>query len=308
MNLDAQYADFKSRGGVIDLTNRVKLAFTGADRVRYLNGQITARLTGKAGVIPSCVTTAKGKLCADIFVSTWDDFILLDADPAVAATLPARMEKYIVADDVAVTEVPEKGLIHCVGIEPAEIADLAPALPANRFGIAGSDIKLLEPEVLPGVWEKLAGRFAVISEELAECLRIEAGIPRWGFDLDENTLPAEAGLDRTHVDFHKGCYIGQEVISRIKSVGHVNRTLRGFTTQERETLAAKSRIFAADEMDKEIGVITSIANSPRLHRPIALGYLRRGAPEFGLMATSIETPDAPVRVETVNLPFASERA
>ena len=308
MNIHAQYATVKSRGGVIDLSSRVKLAFSGADRLRYLNGQVTARLVGNTGVIPACVTTAKGKLCADVFVSIWDEFILVDADSAVSTTLPERMEKYIVADDVAVAQVSQKALIHCIGVKPDQISDLAPAMPATRFGIPGCDLKLIELSAFPAVWERLSERFAVISDELAECLRIEAGIPRWGFELDENTLPAEAGLDRTHVDFHKGCYIGQEVISRVKSVGHVNRTLRGFITQERETFAAKSRIFSRDEMDKEIGRITSVANSPALDRPIALGYLRRGAPECGLIAVPIEAPHEPVRIETVNLPFTPESA
>jgi folate-binding protein YgfZ len=308
VNLQNQYAAVKSRGGVINLSHRVKLAFTGADRIRYLNGQITARLTGKPGIIPACVTSAKGKLCADIFVSTWEQLVVVDADPAVAATLPARMEKYIVADDVEMTEAPEKALLHCVGITPAQIADLAPALPSTRFGIPGCDLALVDTHELPALWEALTSRFAIVTDELAECLRVEAGIPRWGFELDDNTLPAEAGLDRTHIDFHKGCYIGQEVISRVKSVGHVNRSLRGFVTQNRETIDAKSRIFSVDYLDKEIGFITSVANSQALNRPIALGYLRRGMPESGLMAVSPEAPDAPVRLELSNLPFTHERA
>lgn len=308
MNIREQYAEVKSRGGIINLSSRLKLAFTGTDRVRYLNGQVTSRIAGDSRVIPACVTTAKGKLCADVFVSVWDDLVVVDADSAVASTLPARMGKYIVADDVSIATVTDKALIHCAGVTPVQISDLGHAKLATRFGIPGCDLELFETSALPSLWERLAERFAVISEELAECLRIEAGIPRWGFELDENTLPAEALLDRTHVDFHKGCYIGQEVMSRVKSVGHVNRTLRGFITQDRGNIAAKSRIFSRDKMDREIGRITSVAKSPASERPIALGYLQRGAPEHGLVAVSIEAPHEPVMIEAAQLPFTLETA
>ncbi len=306
MSLHTDYEAVKRNGGIIDLSHRVKLAFTGADRVRYLNGQITARLDGRNGVLPTCVTTAKGKLCADVFVSTWQDYILLDADAAVADSLPARMEKYIVADDVALADFSAKTLLHCIGIAPAQIAEITQAMPSTRFGISGCDIQPFDHEAQPAIWEKLTARFAVVSEELAEVLRIEAGIPRWGFELNENTLPAEAGLDRTHVDFKKGCYIGQEVISRIKSVGHVNRALLGFLTPNRELLSPGSRISSMEDPAKNLGIITSAADSPALNRPIALGYLHRSAPNFGLMASAPDAPDAPVPIEITTLPFQKQ--
>lgn len=284
-------ASIKENGGVLDLVSRVKLSFTGNDRIRYLNGQVTAKLTGASGVQPACITTAKGKLCADVFISTLTDAIIVDADSAVAETLPPRLEKYIVADDVTVADVThDAALIHCAGVTVEQlkaVSDLR-GLPSARLGIPGCDLFIPNRDDLPAIWQKLTAQFPAISDELAELLRIEAGIPRWGYELDENTLPAEAGLDRTHVDFHKGCYIGQEVISRIKSVGHVNRSLRRFASPNGEPIPVGSRIFTADAPEKDLGIITSAALS------IALGYLRRGAPEHGLF---VGLPEAPIAID-----------
>ena len=124
----------------------------------------------------------------------------------------------------------------------------------------------------------LAGVLSELSEPLLESLRIEAGIPRWGRELDENTLPPEAGLERTHIDYAKGCYIGQEVISRLKSIGHVNRRLVGFVAAENEPLKPGLRLFAPDNDAAEIGTLTSAAWSFALEKPVALGYLKRGSP------------------------------
>ncbi len=99
-------------------------------------------------------------------------------------------------------------------------------------------------------------------------------MPRWGAELTEETLPPEAGLDQTAIDYHKGCYIGQEVISRIKSVGHVNRHLAGFTAPA--PLAPGMTLHPADDPGKTAGEITSAAWSFGLETWAALGYLKRG--------------------------------
>ena len=301
MSIRDDYAEVKKRGGVFDLKSRLKLLFTGNDRIRYLNGQVTAKLTGTIGVQPACVTTAKGKLCADVFISTFPDAVMVDADGLVAESLPARLEKYIVADDVVIEDITSSAsLFHCAGIPAEQVNDIAPAFASNRLGIPGADLLIRSGEDSRPVWEKLSARFPTITDELAEVLRIEAGIPRWGYELDENTLPAEAGLDRTHVDFHKGCYIGQEVISRIKSVGHVNRSLRRFMSQNREFITAKSRISSLDGPEKDLGIITSSAFSFALDRVIAVGFLRRGALESGLVSTDPHGINAPVLLDLID--------
>src|SRR5439155_25836926 len=118
----------------------------------------------------------------------------------------------------------------------------------------------------------MRGEFVELDKNLVESFRIEAGIPKWGAELDENTLPQEAGLERDAIDFHKGCYVGQEVISRIKSVGHVNRHLRGFVQMDGEQpLRTGMKLFLPEAPEKEAGSITSAAYSFGLARQAALG-------------------------------------
>lgn len=294
------YREFQRRGGVIDLASRLKLLFTGADRLRYLNGQLTANLVAakNPSVVPACVTTAKGKLCADVFVSLGPGGILIDADASLADTLAARMERYIVADDVVMEVATDRiAIIHAIGIPAERLAPFSP-LASNRYGIEGFDIFPPFRADLPPIWENLTAEFPVLSDELLEVIRIERGVPRWGYELGEDTLPPEAGLDRTHIDYHKGCYIGQEVISRIKSVGHVNRELAGFTADA--PIPPGASILSGAQ---SCGEITSTAWSFALERPIALGYLRRSAPRDSLTARSAEPGSEPVPITVCDLPF-----
>ena len=308
--LQHEYREFRARGGVVDLTSRTKLLFTGADRVRYINGQVTANIAAlkPPAVAPACVTTAKGKLSAEIFVTVRPNDIVIDADSVVADVLPPRLEKYIIADDVTMEEVTDKAaLFHLLGVPAEKVASIArgAVLPNRRFGMPGWDLLLDSRTELAPIWNELAASYPVLSETLLELIRIEQGVPRWGFELGPDTLPAEAGLDRSHVDFHKGCYIGQEVISRVKSVGHVNRKLSGFTSKTGQAIPPGAKLFHTENLTREIGQITSSAFSFALDRPIALGYLRRGAPAEGLLAMAAESPDAPMRVTLHPLPFLS---
>ena len=270
-------------GGIADLSDRVKLRLSGADRVRYLNGQVTANVQRLAPgeSRPACVTTAKGRLCADVFVHATAEALFLDADSSVRETLPPRLERYIISDDATLEDVSEEfRLLHLIGgaIEHPGVREIAAfSSRANRFGRIGLDVWLPPADfanALPG----LSATYPILDERLLESLRIEAGIPRWGRELDENTLPPEAGLERTHIDYAKGCYIGQEVISRLKSIGHVNRRLAGFSASGTDPLQPGMRLFSPGENAAEIGTLTSAAWSFALEKPVALGYLKRGSP------------------------------
>ena len=280
-----RYRRFLEVGGVADLSDRVKLRLTGADRVRYLNGQVTANVQKLAPgeVRPACVTTAKGRLCADIFVHATADALFVDADAAVRETLPPRLERYIISDDATLDDVSEEfRLLHLLGAamdHPGICERAAFSSRVNRFGRTGLDVWLAAADLAP-----LSASFPILDEPILESLRLEAGIPRWGRELDENTLPPEAGLERTHIDYAKGCYIGQEVISRLKSIGHVNRRLAGFVAMENGALQPGLRLFAPDNDAAEIGTLTSAAWSFALEKPVALGYLKRGSPMGELLA------------------------
>lgn len=295
-----RYRQFQERGGVADFSSRLKLRVTGADRVRFLNGQFTANVTRlRAGhALPACLTTAKGRLCGKAVLHLAGESVLIDAEAALRESLAARLEKYIIADDVAVEDVTDGlRLIHLLG-DVAPGADLIAASVCvdrvHRFARDGWDLVLM-PEAFATVWPALTTSAVELDPELQEIIRIEAGVPRWGFELDENTLPPEAGLDRTHIDYHKGCYVGQEVISRLKSVGHVNRELTGFISHG-GPIARLAKLFAPGDDEHPIGTITSTAFSFALERHVALGYLKRGAgfPEVIARSTEPGTPETVV--------------
>ena len=301
------YREFEQRGGLVDLSDRVKLRLTGTDRVRYLNGQVTSNvsLLPEGEGHPSCVLTAKGKLCADIWISARPDALFVDADLSLRDSLPARLGRYIIADDVELEEVTDQWrLLHVIGSAPQEVpSEGGSASNARRFGFAGRDF-LVHPDAFEKTWRAVAATRPVLNAEMLDSIRVERGIPRWGCELTEATLPPEAGLDRTHVDYQKGCYVGQEVISRLKSVGHVNRRLVGLLAADRALAPlAGMKLFAGTDRERSVGDVTTAAWSFALDRPVALGYLKRGAAMQDLVACAIETPGAEVRVTAQELPF-----
>jgi len=275
------YAEIKRRGGKADLSARARFELTGADRVRFLNGQVSSdvrRLSAGCAQY-ACVLTAKGKMSGDVFITAEADRLLLDADASLRESLAARLERYIISDDVTLRDITdETALIHIFGLPEAA------GVRSRRFGADGFDL-LMPVENFPRAWKALAPPAA--NEELLEVLRVEAGLPRWGRELTEETLPVEAGLDKTAIDYDKGCYIGQEIISRLKSVGHVNKQLSGFVSAS--PLEPGARLQAPD--GREAGWLTSAVYSFGLEKYAALGYLKRGV---ALGACQVEARELPL--------------
>jgi len=271
---------------VWDLSERTQLVFKGADRLRYLNGQLTQDLKKLtlSQALPACVTTAKGRLQADVWVALDEDAIRLDAEPELREALAARLERYIVADDVTLEDrTGEVGLLHCVGFNPTEHPVLKefPAISAARLHESGWDVRVPVERL-----DSLRTAFKGMLKDSAtwERLRVERGIPRWGNELTEDTLPPEAGLERTHIDYHKGCYIGQEVISRLKSVGHVNRTLCRFRGEGALLPSVGAPIFVLGTEAPSVGTLTSVVAAEDGFR--ALGYVKRGHSEQTFSTTA----------------------
>ena len=240
----------------------------GADAFRYLNGQVTRDLTRLGGneMFPSCILTPRGKLCSDLLIRRDGVDLIVESDPPLGEALVARLERYIVADDVSLSVEPPRRVIHVFGgMIAREPLASAGGICVSRMGDHGKD---LDPSMAgdPGVEIP-----ALLDPSVVEVLRIERGIPKWGAELTEETLPPEAGLDRTHIDYDRGCYPGQEVISRLKSIGRVNRLLHGF--KAKDPLHAGMKILSSEE--KEIGSLTSVADLPGGSGSIALGYLPR---------------------------------
>jgi len=201
--------------GWIDLSSRAKFLLRGPDAERYLNGQTTndVRRATPGLAMPSLITTAKGKIEADVFIARpGPDSFFIDAPDELREALQIRLDRYLIADDAEISDVTEEfGLVHVLGAEP-EVPEGAVMRKANRYGIDGWDL-------LGGPGISLAQPGTALTPDDLEPVRIAHGIPRWGAELSADVLPQEARLEERCLDFHKGCYIGQEVISRIKSVG-----------------------------------------------------------------------------------------
>jgi tRNA-modifying protein YgfZ len=284
---------------LIDLSNRAKIRVAGADRVRFLNGQLTNDLReAKPGqTIYACVLTAKGRLCGDLFGTPIEDAFLLDCHPSLRETLPVRLEKYAIADEVEFSDqTDEFCLFHTLtptlpdGILPEGIVSRS-----NRFGLDGCD--LLVPITLKNVVPQLLKEPVLPAAEV-ETFRIERGIPEWGHELSEDVIPNEAGLDQRAVSYTKGCYVGQEVISRLKSLGHVNRKLCGVQLIEGSVLTSGDKLV--NDSGQQTGFVTSAAMSSKLGAFIGLAYIKRNFDKPG-SRYRVQNPDNSDLIGTAEL-------
>lgn len=324
----AEHTALRETAGVLDLSFRSRLCLTGADRVRFLHGQITNDVKGlRPGEgCYAALVTAKGKMQSDLNVFCLADELLLDFEPGLTQAVTQRLEKFIVADDVQVVDVaPHYGLLSVQGPRAEELRAFAD-LPANQLGSVKiseptlGDIYLMNNARLGSTGFDLfipTNSFEVVADILnvaapsaagracgwiaLETARIEAGIPRFGADMDETNIPLECGIEARAVSYNKGCYIGQEVINRIHSLGHVNRELVGLRlADDLQTLPVRGDKLFKD--GKEIGRITSAVYSRTLKANIALGYVRREANAVGTeLKLGSEEGNSGVRI--VELPF-----
>jgi len=326
-----EYRALRESAGALDLSFRSRICLAGNDRVRFLHGQITndvKKLRDGEGCY-AALTTAKGKMESDLNVFSLPDELLLDFEPGLAEKISRRLEKFIVADDVQITDAaPYYGLLSVQGpkaeqvISAAGLANgalekersigkisdgaLGEIYLANlpRLGMNGFDV-FAPNQSLGAVADKLAAAAKDVGGRLCgwtafETARIEAGIPRFGADMTEANLPMECGIDQA-MSFNKGCYIGQEVLNRVHTMGHVTKELRGLRLAD--DLKALPR--AGDKLfhnGKETGFVTSAVKSPALKANIALGYVRREANATGteLMLKAAEGESV---VKIVELPF-----
>jgi folate-binding protein YgfZ len=253
-----------------DLSTRVKLRVSGADRLRFLNGQLTndVRKASEATALEACVLNAKGKMDAHLFLHANGDSFLLDADSALQSILQARLERYIIADDVLVEDVTARfSIFHVLGESAPALTISARVICADRFGLPGYDI-WIEAREHDQLAAELSKTFSRCDENCADTFRIEQGIARWGRELTGEIIPIEANLEQRCVDYEKGCYIGQETISRMKMSGQRNKQLCGLISVKNVPLDPGARLTVEG---KDVGWITSATRSG--DREIALAYV-----------------------------------
>lgn len=258
----------------VDLGTPALLEFRGPDAVRFLNGQLTQDVRKVAGgklTLPSCVTDAKGKLQFRIHLTEGPEGVLwIEGPEGRAEDLEMRITRYLIADDVEVSDLTGKfHLFHVIGDAP-EAPEGTIVRVSNRYGVEGTDWWLPAGASLPADMEPF-------DVDILEHTRISNGIPAWGSELVEGMLPPEAALEETDISYHKGCYIGQEVISRIKSAGKVNKRLTRFT------LDASAPVVPGS-LENGAGELTSISPLGETGTRHALGYVKRGAGDLSIRA------------------------
>ena len=287
----------------LDLSPRAKLRVTGADRFRCLNGQITndLRKASETGAIEACVLNAKGKLNAHIFITALGEMFLIDAEPELRETLRARLERYVIADDVQIEDATDEFSLFHVLTEQPPARGSGRIVSTRRFAAAGWDV-WSDSRRHDAVQDELASAYAFVDSAAADVMRIEQGLPRWGRELTDEIIPIEANLEERAIDYQKGCYIGQEVISRIKMSGQTNKRLCGLISLNNTPLQPAMKLVAPSASGKEAGWLTSATRSQQLGKEIALGYVKRGfnSPGTNLNALS---PDAAIPVDVVSLPL-----
>src|SRR5713101_1299147 len=247
---------------LFDLSGRAKVRIMGSDRLRFLNGQVTndVRKATESAAIEACVLNAKGRMNGHVFLSAAQDCFLADADPELREVLLARLERYVIADDVQIEDVTDQLSIFHVLSRTAPNLGARRIISAHRFGETGWDL-WTERVLYDAVLQQLSPTYGLLDHAAAEIARIEHGIPRWGRELTDEIIPIEANLEERAIDYEKGCYIGQEVISRIKMSGQTNKRLHGLVSLDEVPLKAGMKLVAALAKGKEAGWITSATRS-----------------------------------------------
>ncbi len=327
-DVEGEVRAVREAAGVLDRSDRAYLTASGPDAASFLQRMTSNEVSGlEAGQGRyGLQLDAQGHIIADFYLLRMDDHILLETDWARREPLREVLEKHIIADDVEVSDASER--LASLSVEGPQAERVLKAalsqgvIPGKELNHAW--VRLHEAPVLvvrlsetgeegfrlifvveyaQNVWEALTAQrrhvdWKPVGHAALNILRTEEGIPWYGADIDERTLPPEAGLGQRAISYTKGCYLGQEIIERIRSRGHVNRKLVGLTLEGALPAAGAKLLHEG----KEAGTITTAVHSPTLGTNIALGYLRREHAEEG---TKLELEGG--TAEVVPLPFYHRR-
>jgi folate-binding protein YgfZ len=288
--------------GIYDLGFRGRISLAGGDRTRWLNGMVTNNIRDLAlgrGVY-AFLLNPQGRILGDMSAYNLGETIVVETDRSQVEKIVATFDHYIIMDDVEVTDISEKqttlglagpksrAILNAAGIEVPEMQPLQMITPRCNCDcgcvsctvVRGEDEHhesheiWLAPQDVYKTWHTLlaAGATPVGSEAL-EMHRVAAGIPIYGIDIRERDLPQETEQMRA-LNFNKGCYVGQEIVERIRSRGNVHRKFTGFVVEGRVAVAVGAKIISGE---KEVGEVTSVATlpAPSGQRTVALGYIRR---------------------------------
>jgi folate-binding protein YgfZ len=312
--LVSEYRALTRECGLIDRSERGKLALTGTEAKPFLAGQVTNDIVGLQGGhgCYAAFLTHKGKMLGDLRVLAVDEpeaELLLDTERATLQALFDLVRRFKIGYDVELHKrTVQRGLLSLIGPQARAIAgaeDLPDEEHAHRAGeVAGHAVRLVVAaggiDVLCNADDTDAVRAALelagavgVSEAATEIVRVERGRPRYGHDLDDTTIPQEAGLNARAVSFTKGCYVGQETVARLFYRGKPNRHLRGLRLSEPAPVGTELSLG-----ERVVGRLTSSVVSPA-EGPIALALVRREAP----VGETVDVAGG-TTAEVVELPFS----
>lgn len=307
-----EYKCVREAAGLIDKNYRALLSLKGADRVRYLNAMLTNNIRDLApgqGTI-SLLLNPQGRILAEVETYALADRLLCASHAMIRKRLVEMLEKFIIMDDVTLEDITE--LMGTVALEgpasPEIIREICgfdlnslPELGHAEVNISEMNCRILrrapggipsaefiaERAHLSALWNLLLEKAhqhggGPVGYDALNVLRLEAGIPWYGYDFDENQIPHQAALEATHISFTKGCYTGQEIVERVRSQGNVQRR-RVMLRFSGDTVPARGEPLFAGEA--EVGFVTRAAHSPKLNGVIAMGYVRREQIEPGSKVT-----------------------
>ena len=335
----AEHLAVRNKVGISDLSFRGRILITGVDRAKFLQGLLTndvLKLTEGQGFY-AAILNPKGRMLTDLKIYAIHEALLIDLDREVTDKTVQILNRYKLVAKAKMEDLTDT-LAHLAVYGPlaTQLLEkiLGSALPhppkadsefsctttqwhghqvyivrSMYTGEEGFDL-IVPVQGAAMLWKEiletgLSFGIRPVGLEALESLRIEAGIPRYGMDMDENTFPPEAGLEERAISYTKGCYVGQETIARIRTYGQVHRKLMGLILQgDTPSVRLPRRDDKVYKDDQEIGSVTSIVYSPTLNHPIALGYIRRKVIEPGLEVTVVSGEDqmkTPAKV--VDLPF-----
>jgi folate-binding protein YgfZ len=297
-----EYSYARTTAAIADKNYRALFNFTGPDRARYLNAILTNNIRDvqPGQGVPSLLLNPQGHIMAELDVYRLADRLLVLTYAMIRERTAATLDKFIIMDDVILQDVTEQfGVVSVEGPATSKIIsslggpalELLSELSHVETKIAGVACRMVRrsPGGIPGaefiasreslqeLWQALvdaarASGGGPIGYDALSSLRLEAGIPWFGYDFDETTLPHEAGLENSHISYTKGCYTGQEIVERVRSRGHVNRKRVGVSFGGEIIPAAKTPLSVGGA---EVGFITRAAFSYALERPIGMAYVRR---------------------------------
>ena len=298
----AEYRQAREAVALVDTNYRAFVYLHGADRVRYLNAMLTNNIkdlaAGQGNV--SLLLNPQGHILAEIETYALPDRLLAVFHAMAREHTVNTLDKFIIMDDVTLDDASERtGLLALEGPQAAAVlralcgaeleamADRAHveakvgAVPCrvirrSQFGQTGAEL-IAERSQLATLWQTLleavrARGGGALGYAALNALRLEAGVPWFGYDFDDKSIPHEAALELSHVSYIKGCYTGQEIVERVRSRGHVNRRLVGLQFSGAGVPERGTKLLAAGN---EAGYVTSAAHSPALGRIIGMGYVRR---------------------------------